>query len=321
MTWARAARSLARRVNRRSAWSAALRPVGVGLLASAVLALVRRLLIAPDVLSNVTVPVLLAAGLLVSLIAGIAAARRTPRTGIADAAWALDRLARAKERGLTAAVVEGPAASEAAWADPAVPPPPSVRLLPPTGLATTVAAILLATVAVLGPARSNAADDSPPAPIVGGTAQAAPDGHADAARTADAEASKADARATARDRVRRALGLSSDGHVDAAELAAKLQDPEIRARARAAADGDDGLAGALDHGHTSPEEIARALGGANDERARAIQQRRAAVLARGRAALPPIPPHRRDLVVRYFDLRRDATSKLDEPLMPSKGDK
>ncbi len=307
-TWAQAARDLARRVNRRRAWNAALRPIGIGLLGGAVLGLARRLMIAPDVAPQVNVPILLGAGLLAGFVVGIRAARGAPRTEIADAAWALDRLARANERGLTAAVVDGPAASEAAWAHPAVPSPPRVRLLPPAGLATTVAAVLLAAVAVLGPARTDASKAADASPSSGGTPAAA-GGPAEAARAADAEAVRADARAAARERVRHALGLSRDGNVDPAELARTLDDPRARTKAREAAEGDDALAAALDDGHAAPEEIARALGGANDERERALQQRRAAVLARGRAALPPVPPHRRDVVARYQDLRRNAAER------------
>ncbi len=117
-TWPRAAEDLARRVPRRARLPARLRPIARGLLAAATL-----VGIAKAAATGTGSAVLLAAAGLVLLgaLVGVRAARKVPETSLADAAWALDRLAGARERGLTAALVHGPAAAEAAWSSTGAP--------------------------------------------------------------------------------------------------------------------------------------------------------------------------------------------------------
>src|SRR5204862_74467 len=65
------------------------------------------------------------------------------------------RVAQAHERGLSAALVDGPAADAAAASGG---PPPAVRLEPPAGLATVVAAVVLAVGALSIPAGEHRGD-------------------------------------------------------------------------------------------------------------------------------------------------------------------
>ena len=301
--WTAAATRLAGKVNRRSALGAALRPVGWGLVAGSLAGLGWRFVAEPGA-GRPGALVCLGAGLLVGLWRGIRAIRRRTRVGAGDAAWALDRLADAGERGLTAAVVEGPAAAEAAWASPAAPPPPSVKLLPPRGLAVTAGALLVGLVALLAPERP-AADDTPPwSPGTAREEASAPAPGQDPA-AADANAAAADRRARSGERVLEALGMRPDEPVDPAELSGRLEDPEQREAALEAARESDGdgsrLADLLGEGDTSPGEVAEALATAQDQRHRAQAQRRAALAARQASPRRPVPLARRALVARYLE--------------------
>ena len=295
-TWPKAAADLARRVERRDRVGAVLGPLGVGLLAAAVGILLAKALALPAVVGVVLLVVLPVAGLLV----GGTARRRVPGVGDADAAWALDRLAGAHERGLVAATVEGAAASEAAWGPGRI-DPPEVRLHAPRGLALSLAALLLLAVAVLAPARRSpvAVEQERRTAEAGRDALAALEAEARAeaderaARTREAEAEAAAA-------VREALGLGPSGARDPARLADRLREPGLLQDAQAAAAPGTHVAGVLATPGLAPEDLAAALAAGEDAAQAARDARRRAVATRVGGALAPIPPERRAFLERYF---------------------
>lgn len=303
-TWARAAEALARRVTRRDRLGTVLRRVGQGLLAASVAALLWRLLgpgrLGP--LSNTAVVcALLGAGLVVGLVLAGRAPCAAPAVRGADAAWALDRLARAQGRGLAAAAARGPAASEAAFAGVPLAAPPTVRLLPPRGLVGVAAGVLLGVLAVLVPARHAHAPD--PSASAGSLAAAAAGADAEAdGQAAEREAARLDRRAAASRAVREALDLPPEGPLDPAEVARRLTDAQARAAAARAAEADPALAEALAGDDPAREGLAGLLDPGPDHRDRAATRRRDAAGARARAVGPVVPADRRDVVTRYLDL-------------------
>lgn len=310
-SWNLAAGRLASRVNRRERVAILARCLGWGLLIAAALGLGWRALGNPGADSMLgargTVVGLLVAGQVAGLLAGLGALRRAPRVAPGDAAWALDRLGEADGRGLTAAVAQGPAASEAAWAEPALAPPPAVRLLPPGGLVLGVAALLLAALAVLAAGRKPE-PAPPPVQPDGDTARVGRSGGAGGsdpaaqARAADNHARTLDQRVEEAGRVRAALNLPADGPLDPKEVAQRLQDPERRrAAARAASDGT-ALSESLGRDDATPEALARLLEQSELDRAGAARSRRAAADARAQAAMLPVPPGRRAVVTQYLQL-------------------
>lgn len=306
-TWAQAAEALAVRVNRRNRLGTLGRRVGFGLLTGAALALLWRLA-GPATLgavSNTAVVIgLLGVGLLAGTGFALCATCGEPAVRADDAAWALDRLARANGRGLAAAAAEGPAASEAAFAGTPLGPPPSVRLLPPRGFVLLAAGGLLGALAVLVPPQH--AEDGT-LTVTGGAAGAAAraDGEADADATAVAAeraAAALDARREASEAVRAALNLPPDGPLDPAEVTRRLADDRARAAAAKAAGADPALADALASAEPSGEGLAGLLDPRDDNREQATAHRRAAVEARTRTVGPIVPASRRDVVKRYLEL-------------------
>ncbi len=304
LPWPQASAALAARVRRRARRSAAFTRVGAALLIAAALALLWRA--AGPTLAGVpgtlVVAAILGVGLLVGVVLAAGAARRAPRVGDDDAAWALDRLAQARGRGLAAAAARGPAAGEAAFGGDGLGAPPAVRLHPPGGLALVVGALLLAVLAVLAPERSAEAPGTPgtdgPRIAVSGEGD---DGAAAAGR-AEAEARALQARADAARKVREALSLPPDGPLDPREVAERLQDPEARRKAAEAAAGGPDLESALNGSETSGEAVARLIERGEDNHGAASQTRREAAAARARLGIPAVPSARRDVVQRYLEL-------------------
>lgn len=296
--WPVAASDLARRVDRRARAGAGLRATAVALLAGAVAAAAMRLFGGPLVGAAGLVGI---AALLGALF-GLRAAARVRSVSPGDAAWALDRLAGAGERGLTAAAVAGPAGAEAAWAGTPI-APPRVRLYPPAGLVPALVAALLAATVLAWPAPTARGARAP-----GGGDKAVRRGPGSAAGDAlEARRKEAEAAAAARDAageraVREALGLPPSGHVDPAELASLLASKEARERATKAAPPTSAAGAAL---ATGGPDAARALSRALDAdplgTVDALRREAASLSASGGAL--PVPPSRRALVARYLAAR------------------
>jgi len=293
-TWPLAAASLARRVTRRERLGAALRPLGATLLAGGVAGVALKLsgTAAPWPLAVVGLSV--ATGLLAALLA---LARVAP-VAVPDAAWALDRLAGARERGLVAATVPGAVGAEAAWASGRI-DPPRVALLPPRGLATALGGLLAVVLALLVPAAPAEGTDGPP-PTAAATA-GGPTRDLDAREAAAREDAR---RAEAAAEVREALGLGPQAATDPERVAERLADPRLRDAAREAAPEGSGLAALLAQG-ASPDLVADALADGSQAEARAREARRRATALRAAGAFATVPPARRALLERYFGRRRD----------------
>jgi hypothetical protein len=291
-TWHQASHDLARRVRRRAREAAVVGPLALGLLAGAVAALASKAAgVAPDL-----APALPLVGTLLGLLVGLARASRVPPAPAWAAAWALDRIAGARERGLTAALVDGPAAAEAAFGRGRV-EPPAVRLKPPPGLATAVGAALLAAIAVAVPPADGASAGGAGGPTAG-TARTV-DG-ADGPSGAGARASERASRAEEAERVREALGLSRATSSDPAALAERLADPAAREAARKAATRGGDLEALLGGDSTgSPGALAGALERAAADGEEVSRLRAEEAAARALAAAPALPPSRRAVVERY----------------------
>lgn len=292
-TWPLAADQLARRVRRRELIGAGVGPLGRALLAGGAAGVALKL-------GGAAPPwcgVVLGASVVLGLLAALHALGRVPPVATADAAWALDRVAGAKERGLVAATVSGPVGAEAAWAAGRV-DPPRVGLLPPRGLATALGGVLAVVLAVLVPAAK--ADLPPPGPDAPGAGAAAPGGgdalddpgHEDAAR---AEAAAA---------VREALGLGPQAATDPQRVAERLGEERTRDAALEAAPEGSEVAALLARG-ASADLVAEALGEGGRAEARARKARRQAAAAKAGAAVVAVPPDRRAFLERYTR-RRDA---------------
>jgi hypothetical protein len=299
-TWSAAAERLARRVERRERLGASASAFGTGLAVGSAAALAAHLLGAPAA----ALP-LLGAGALAGLGAGLLRARRVPRVGPEHAAWALDRLAGAKERGLTAALL-GPERAGVAEGPP--PEPPSVRLHPPRGLSLLAGGGVLAALVVVVGGRADGSPtdaDEPTERVVGHVA--APPGGSGGANGRPDGARGAERRAVAAEEVRRALGLSAAEGEDPALVEQRLSDPEARAAARAAADPASALAEALGGERPSAEAVARGLAAGRRDAEALEAARRAELAGAAASALPPLPAARRALVERYFLLRTEGT--------------
>ena len=304
-TWAQAADALAQRVNRRNRLGTLGRRVGLGLLAGAGLALLWRLLGPATFLGLPNTGVvlgLLGIGLATGVALAVCATCGEPEVRADDAAWALDRIARADGRGLAAAAAHGPAASEAAFAGDALAAPPSVRLLPPRGVVMLAAGCLVGALAVVVPPR-HAPDDDRSDTERFEAAAAATGAEADAAAVeAEAKAARLDARAQTAKAVRDALNLPPEGPLDPEEVTRRLSDERVRAAAAKAAGTDPALAEALAAAEPSGEGLAGLLDPSEDNRERAETHRRDAVGARARTVGPIVPASRRDVVKRYLEL-------------------
>lgn len=307
-TWSDAAMRLARRATRRERLGAALPYIGTGLLVGSLPGLLAR---AAPALSRLApmAPFFVAAGLLVGGILGMLAARRVAARRPGDAAWALDRLAHAEERGLTAAMVDGPRGAEAAWAAPQLAPPPTVRLLPPRGLAFAAGAALVAGVALVVahsvPSRTTVPTDAADLLVAGAPTNPAgsPNGRSTMApaEALDAEAERVQEQARAAEAVAEALGIASDEVPDPQDVAARLKDPQTREKVAEAARGTS-LETAIAAAQGDGDKLARTLSAALGPESRAEERRREAVALRALDPRPAVPAHRRELVERYYEL-------------------
>jgi hypothetical protein len=297
-SWRTAAGRLARRVERRGRAGAALPALAAGTAAGALAcAAAGTLLGAPAAVARAALVASAGAG----LVAGAVRAARAPRVSRDDAAWALDRLAGARERGLAAATLpEGPAAQAASG----LPAPPRVRLAPPRGVAALASAALLATLAWTLPFRARSLADEPTG--VAGASVRGPGAGAGAG--AAREAGEAEARAedlARRSRevaaARDAIGLPPEAPLDPERVAEILSSPEALEAARRAA---PALAAPPEGGPAAPDAVARALARAlaSDPASEAEALRREAA-ARRAAAGAPVPAHRRATVAEYFARR------------------
>ena len=305
LSWPAAAADLAARATRRERAAALLPRVAVGLVVGAAAAGAMRLSGEPIGASTwlaAAVPACLGAAL------GLVAASRVASTSPAAAAWALDRVAGAGERGLAAATLEGPAAAEAAFSSPPV-APPRVRLRPPAGATAALAAALLAAMPfVAAPSTRRAAGTGhrPPSEATAAGGDAA----IDAARL-EAQARAAAREAAAARRVGEALAIPADAPVAAEDVAARLASPAAAAAAKAAAPPDSDAAAALARGPAGVADLARALSGEWAESAEGL--RRAAAAARVAAGTAPVPPARREVVARWLELRAEAAARTPMP--------
>jgi hypothetical protein len=290
--WPAAAEDLARRVTRRERAGAFLRPFAGRLLPAAAAALAAAWLArgAPAL-----APAVLAVGGAFAVLAGLAGARRVRVVAPGDAAWALDRIASAGERGLVAALLPGPVGAEAAWSEPRV-IPPVVRLRSPEGLARATGAILLGVLALLIAAGPVDADDPR------GTGTATPPSHrtpggGDEGRAPD----DLEEAALAGEVVREALGLPESSASDPTAVAERLRDPTRRREAEEAARGTP-LEGILSAGAGDAESVAEALAQAREAGEAARRGRRDEAGDRAAGGHLPVPATRRALLERYFSL-------------------
>ncbi len=299
-TWAEAAAEFAGRATRRARTEAFARPAALVLATAGALVLGARALRLVDRPASIAVVV---AAAVLAVVLGVRAARRVPRTSDGTAAWALDRLAGARERGLTAATV-GEAGVRSVDGTP-VPPPPRVRLRPADGVVFVLGTALVPLAALLwaGPmplapksraGMGDARDGAPRAPA-GGSASL------DAGRK-ELEARVAEREAATETAIRQALGLAPRAPLDPADVAAHLADPAARKAAREAAPPGSAAAAALSTNDAgSAAALTRALESGAADRAEAL--RREAASLRSRAEPLPIPPSRRDVVARYLSSR------------------
>jgi hypothetical protein len=262
--------------------------LGTLLLAAAVAALLAR---AAGWADTAGVATLLGLGTAAGLALGALRALRRPAPSVADAAWALDRRARAEGRGLVAAVVPGAVGAEAAWASPPI-APPAVRLKPASGLALAAGAALLGAIALFVPTRSRS-----PTPLsaAGEAADEVAVGAAGDAAAADAAAE----RALATERVREALGLSRESAADPALVAERLADPNARRAAEEAAAGT-GLESLVGTTEGEAHDLSQALAGGARSEEEARRLRREAATARAVGGVASVPLARRGVVERWF---------------------
>ena len=300
-TWPAAAQRLAQRVNRRRRLGHLFAGIGTGLLGAGIPLLILRVW-QPTRFDLGLGLGLSALGAALGLSFGLGKASEEHTTTPGEAAWALDRIASAGERGLTAATVAGPRGAEAAFAHPPLPVPALPRLLPPRGLLALGAGLLVALVHVVLPTGPDAAASSDAGGMIRmpagapGAATAATDAQrADARRAERAAAVSAD--------MLEALGLPPDDAVLPSELARRLDDPTRKAAAEAAADNDPELAAALAAGTSDPDTLARSLVRARAQEGEAARLRRALSAATALEPTPPLALERRALVRRYFQRR------------------
>ncbi|MHC5012639.1 MAG: hypothetical protein ACYTG6_17120 [Planctomycetota bacterium] len=237
---------------------------------------------------------LMGGGLVIGIVRAWRGVRRVVPIRPESAAWALDRVAQAGSRGLVAATVAGPAGAEAAWAPPRI-DPPSVRCLPPQGVATALAGLLVGVLALAAPSRRSDTADAALEAVAPGAPAA---GQVSAEAEARAEAATREAQAAAA--VRETLGLSSQAAEDPAQVAERLAQPGLPEAARRAATEGSDVAAVLMNPEATPEELAAALAAGRVSEEAAREARRRAAAARSSDPLPPIPIERRALLERYF---------------------
>lgn len=292
--WPNASRRLARRVMRWERVGAWLWPLGIALGLGALVTLAAKAVgIGPP-----TALVPIGAASLVGLLLGLRRARRLGRIGDADAAWALDRIAGAKERGLVAATVEGPVAAEAAWGVGRI-DPPRVRLLPPKGLVLALGTGLLAAVSVLAPARAPAAE---PVEAAAQTQRTEPRAGAPALGADEAQARVDQATALEAAAIREALGLGPRAATDPSRIARRLEEPKVQDAVREAArkSGDAELQRLAQAGAAGADGLAKRLGDGVDAARRAEEARRRLTAHRASGRVAHVPAHRRAYLERYF---------------------
>lgn len=292
-TWPNAARALARRVTRRDRLGAFLRPFGRALLLGGAFGLALRLLADP---TSPWPEAAVGAGVLLGLVRGAWAARHVGRVGVGDAAWALDRVAGARERGLVAATVSGPVGAEAAWARDRI-DPPRVRLLPPLGLATALGGVLAVALVFVVPAPAEAGNAGPGAraPTAGPGAAAGAESPGMGEPAGEAAATRARVAAS----VREALGLGPQEASDPDAVAERLRSGDAREAAEEAAPEGSELAALLAEG-AGATYVAEALADGARAEIEAREARQRVVEARAREGVLAVPARRRDLVERYF---------------------
>jgi hypothetical protein len=296
--WRSSAAALAHAVERRARLGHLLAGLGLGLLAGALVAFALRALGTEG-----PAPAALGMGALAGAAWGLARARAVPPVSAGDAAWALDRLAGAHERGLTAALLGGE--EPRADASP-LPAAPGVRLQPPRGLALLGGGAVLAALVLVvpqgdGPEAGVPADAEFQERVVGTVSGALGGATGDPAAAAQAESRAVDA-----ERVRKALGLSAVESQDAAAVAERLGNPQALAAARDAAAPAGALGQALADGPSAAADVAAGLK-AGARAAEVLETARRAALSGSASALaPPLPAARRATVERYFALRARA---------------
>lgn len=295
--WARAADDLAARATRRARIEAFSRPAAIGLAVAGALLLGAKATHATSGPAAVLATVAALSPALAGLVLAARTARRVVPTSRADAAWALDRLANARERGLVVATL-GESAARSVAGTP-VPPPPRARLRTGDGpiLVVCAALVLLAAGLWQGPAsaRPESARTTDASARRPATAAA---GGADAARR-DADAKALAATAATERAIREALGLPREAPLEAERVAERLADPAARKAALATAPPDSAAAAALrSNDPGAAEALARALATGAAEQAEAL--RREAASLRAADDVATIPPARRALVTRYL---------------------
>lgn len=305
-TWPAAAARLARRVNRRRRLGHLFAGVGTGLIGAGLPLLALRVW-QPARFDLGLALGLSALGAALGLSFGLGKASEEHRTTDGEAAWALDRIAAAGERGLTAATFAGPRGAEAAFAQPALPAPPLPRLLPPRGLLALGAGLLVALVHVLLPTAAAGAKGgaSGMVRVAAGTTGIAA-GEADGQR---AGARRAERAAAVSAEMLEALGLPPDDAVLPDELARRLDDPTRKAAAAAVSQKDPELAAALAAGTSDPEALARALVSARAQEGEAARIRRTLSATTALEQTSPLAVERRALVRRYFQRRWQAPAE------------
>ncbi len=325
--WKTASARLADRVERRDRLGRLLVPLGRGTVAGALAGLLLHgvaqgllglLEPGPDARAWASTLRALApaAGALAGLWVGLARAWRPAPVPALAAAWALDRLAGAGERGLAAAAE--PRLEPGA---PQAPEPP--RLLPPRGLPLLAGGAVLAALTVLLPAPAPPPEHGPQDEAAGrapadaqaggapgrtGAPPAGPPGGLPGApgRPPDPARVRAESAAAEAAGVRQALGLTAAEGQDAAIVAERLTDPRAREQARAAAEPGSALAAALAGEAPSAEEVARRLEAGERAAERLAAERRAELARWAQRPSAYLSPARRALLERYAAARASA---------------
>ena len=304
--WAQAADRLAALATRRARVDSFARPASIALAATGALLLIGK---AARILDPTAGWLVSALGVVVTLFVGVRAAQRVTPTTRATAAWALDRLAGAHERGLTVAMAGEDAARTVDGSR--VPPPPPTRLRPADGTVLVLVAALVTLAGALwqGPASQVPAVRVPASAsaVRGGATGSAP---ASEAARKDADARASETQATSERGIREALGLPQGAPLDEAQVAERLADRTARAAALAASPTGSAAAAALRHNDPgAAAALVRALeSGAGVETERL---RKEAASLRLDSDAVPIPPTRRAVVARYLSSLASASSSAD----------
>lgn len=303
--WTMAADRLAALATRRARIDAFARPAALALAATGALVLVGK---ATHTLDTTTGWLATALGVIAAIAFG--RTRRVVPTSRATAAWALDRLADAHERGMTVALAGNDAARTSDGVE--LKPPPAVRLRPADGTVLVLVAVMVALAGALW--QGPAAGAKPAKSGATSARRAAGSGAADALAAAhrDADARDAGAQATAERRVREALGLAVGSPLDEARVAERLADPQARASALEAAPAGSAAAAALASGDAgAAAALVRALESGAAAEASSLRQEAASLRVRSEGV--PIPPARRAVVARYLS---SLAPRTDSPRSP-----